>query len=180
MTEVQVYDTQETRSALNEKILANARLSAVELGELVGLAPEVAAEKRSRLLEDRGSLTERQEERLLLIELGDLLTDARKRLTDAEIGDYASIYRAIISNMTLMANRFDARKKVVEADLDKLTRANARLFGEVYDVATDKMMQLLTKQYPELAELITDNDKQAARREALMYAAKKLESKVVS
>jgi hypothetical protein len=125
----------EPRSALTEKLLKHARKSLQEVAQITGLDVRLVAEKYAKLFEDRGWMTDRQEERLLIIELGDLLADAKDRLENAEDKDYASIAKIVLSGLTLMANRFDNRKKLVEEDINLITQANARLFGSAYEIA---------------------------------------------
>ena len=108
-----------SRNAVTEKLLAHARKSLNEIHEITGLPVEELAERYSALFEERGWMTERQEERLLLIELGDVIADAKSKLKTAQIEDYASVARVVLQGMTLMANRMDARKKLVDDDINR-------------------------------------------------------------
>lgn len=138
------------RSGLTEKLLRNARKSLDEVAKIVSLDVREVAELYAKLFEDRGWMTDRQEERLLIIELGDLLADAKIRLDAAEDKDYASIARIVLQGLTLMANRFDNRKKLVEDDINLITQANARLFGQAYEIAILHMAEGLVEIYPDM------------------------------
>lgn len=138
------------RSALDEKLLRNARKSMTEISEITGLPVEDLAERYAILLEERGWMTERMEERFLLIELGDLLQEGREMLRKAQVEDYASIYKAVLGNLTLMANRFDQRRKLVDDDINKITHANARQFGEAYDIALSHVTASLRAAHPDI------------------------------
>lgn len=172
--EVDLYDSPEARSALTQTLIDNARSTLAEVAELTGLDVAVVTDKYSRLFEDRGWMTERMEERLLLIELGDLLKDSKKRLSSVEDKDYASVARVVLSSMTLMANRFDARKKLVEEDINEITRANARQFGEAYDIALRHITDGLRTLHPE----ITAQEVSELSKEGLLKAKARLERQV--
>lgn len=160
-----------SRSALDERLLANARKSLREISEITGLPVEELAERFSVLFEERGWLTERQEERLLLIELADMLQDGRAMLKKAQIEDYASIYRAILANMTLMAQRMDQRRKLVDDDINRITHANARQFGAAYDVAMRHVVASLRATHPD----ITDEEIEQYSIEGLQKAKRALD-----
>ena len=159
------------RNAVTEKLLANARKSLNEIHEITGLPVEEIAERYSILFEERGWMTERQEERLLLIELGDVIADAKAKLKTAHIEDYASVARVVLQGMTLMANRMDARKKLVDDDINRITRANARQFGQAYDIALRHIMDGLKAAHPD----ITDDEVDTLNIEGLNKAKKRLD-----
>jgi hypothetical protein len=60
------------RTSLDEKLLSLARKSPAEIAEVTGLEPGYIAERIAYLLDSKDWLTDRQEERLLLIEAGSL------------------------------------------------------------------------------------------------------------
>lgn len=126
-------ETKAERTALTERLLANARKSPIELAEETGLTPEEAVSRLAALLEDRGWMTERMEERLLIIELGDMIQDARKVLKRAEYDpeNYANVANVVLKGFAQMAQRFDQRRKLVDADLERVTAAYARKMVEI-------------------------------------------------
>jgi len=161
------------RSPLSEKLLSNATKSLEEIAELTGLTPEQAGEKLNRLLEDRGWRTERQDERLLLIGLGDMVEEAQTRLKTTDDDNFAAVAKIVLQSMHQMAARFDARRKIVDADLERITAKDARIFGETYDVAMDETLAMLMSLHPE----ITMEEATAAKRAGLKTAGKALSDK---
>jgi len=142
----------EERSAMDERILSHARKSISEIAQLTGLEPGETAERLSRLFEDRGWRTERQDERLMLIELGDLITDARTRLKNVSDEDYAGVAKIVLGAMQQMADRWDKRRQLVENDIEKITLANARLFGRAFDAALQHLTDGLKQLHPEITD----------------------------
>ena len=173
-TEVDRIDAREKRSAQTELLLQHARKSLNEISSLTGLSEMELSEKYARLFEDRGWRTERMEERLLLIELGDLLDDSKQRLKNATDDNYASVARVVLASITLIANRFDMRRKLVEEDITEITRANASLFGDAYDLALKHTVSGLRQLHPD----ITDDEVNELVREGLQLAKARLETKV--
>ena len=164
------------RKAIDEKLLRNARKSMTWLAKETGLEATEVAERMSILLEDVGWMSERQEERYLLIELGEVISDARKRLTSASDEDYAGIAKIVLGGMQQMADRWDKRKKLVEEDIEAITRANARTFGEAYSVAADAILHSLKQLYADIE--VGEADWYFIKRQALERADRTLEAKV--
>ena len=156
-------------SPLTEKLLANARKSLSDVAEITGLSVQDVSERYAILFEERGWMTERQEERLLLIELGDLLADSRAVLKDAPIEQYASIARTVLANIKLIADRLDARRKVVDADIQQITRGQAHVFGEAFDLTLNHVVDGLMILHPdiersEINDLVDEGMKMAKRK----------------
>lgn len=145
-------ESPEERSALTEKLLANARKSPQELAEITGLKPEDAVSRLAALLEDRGWMTERMEERLLIIELGDMIQDARKVLKRAEYDpeNYANVANVVLKGFAQMAQRFDQRRKLVDADLEKVTASYARKMVEIVQEGAIQTIDRLTQLHPDI------------------------------
>lgn len=172
----EVMKTRSERTALDEKLLANARRPITEIAEDLNLTPQQVAEKMSVLLEDIGWMSERQEERYMLIELGELISDARARLKSAKDEDYSGIAKIVLGSMMQMADRWDKRKKLVEEDIEAITAANARTFGQAYDKAADYLFVEFRKLAPDVD--ISEAEEYALKRAALKMAAQKLDEKV--
>lgn len=164
----------EKRSAIDEKLLSNARSSIAELSKLTGLEPEDVAERMGHLLEDRGWMTERMQERFMLIELGDLIADSKKRLANTDDENYAGIAKITLGAMQQMADRWDKRRQLVEADIEKITLAHARLFGRAFDAALEHVTDGLKILHPE----ITDEEISALVEEGLDQSRFMLEEKI--
>jgi hypothetical protein len=132
-----------SRSALDEKLLRLARRSPVEIGEQTGLEPGVVAARISELLESRDWLSERQEERLLLIEAASLKDRAFEALDGVAGSEFAQVANVVLRSLKLVGERLDARRKLVESDLERLTSAHARMFGEAFDAALAHVVSVL-------------------------------------
>lgn len=140
------------RAAVDEKLLANARGKSInELSELTGLSAPEVAERLSRLYEEKDWMTERMQERQMLLELGDVIADARKRMENAEDKDYGTIGKIVLGAFQQMADRWDARRRLVEADIEKITNAHARLFGRAFDATEDFVVDAVTTLYPQIS-----------------------------
>lgn len=139
----EVEKVSRSRSALDEKLLRLARLSPVEIGEQTGLEPAVVAARVAELLESRDWLSDRQEERLLLVEAASLKDRALSALDGVEGSEFAQVANVVLRSMKLMAERLDARRKLVDADLDRISSAHARMFGEAFDVALSHVVGVL-------------------------------------
>lgn len=147
----------------------------MEIAEETGLSPEEAMERLGRLLEDRGWLTERMEERLLLEEMYQVVAHARKVMVSAEydLENYASIANAVLKGLQLVAQRMDARKKVLDDDIAKITQAQARAFGDAFDIALTHVRSTLKEIYP----LVTDETIDDLAREGLQIAKKEINAR---
>ena len=123
------------KSSLDEKLLSLARRSPVEIAELTGLEPQYVAERVSHLLDSKDWLTDRQEERLLLIEAGTLKDKAFDMLEDVGPQEFAGVANVVLKSLRLVSERLDARRKLVDADIDRITVAHAKLFAGAFDAA---------------------------------------------
>ena len=132
-----------SRSALDEKLLRLARLSPVEIGEQTGLGAAAAAARIAELLESRDWLSDRQEERLLLVEASSLKDRAFAALDGVEGSEFAQVANVVLRSLKLVGERLDARRKLVDADLDRITSAHARMFGEAFDAALAHVVSVL-------------------------------------
>jgi hypothetical protein len=74
------------KSSLDEKLLLLARRSPAEIAELTGLDAGYVAERVSFLLDSKDWLSDRQEERLLLVEAGGLKDKAFAMLDGVAAG----------------------------------------------------------------------------------------------
>ena len=139
----EVESVSRSRSALDEKLLRLARLSPVEISEQTGLEPAAAASRIAELLESRDWLSDRQEERLLLIEAASLKDRAFAALDGVEGSEFAQVANVVLRSLKLVGERLDARRKLVDSDLERLTSAHARMFGEAFDAALSHVVSVL-------------------------------------
>ncbi len=123
------------RTDLDEKLLSLARKSPVEIAEATGLEPGYVAERIAYLLDSKDWLTDRQEERLLLIEAAGLKDRAFSMLEDVGPQEFAGVANVVLKSLRLVSERLDARRKLVDDDIQKITAAHAKVFAEAFDVA---------------------------------------------
>jgi len=164
------------RSAIDAKLLSYARKSPQEIAELTGLDARFVAERISFLLESRDWLSDRQQERLLLEEIADLKDMIMERVRFADEKDFAGIANVALRTLKLISERLDSRRKLVDADINEITAAQARLFGKAFDMA----LSHVTDGVKRLGEDIDDVFVDELVREGLKKAAQTLESSVVS
>ena len=123
------------RTSLDEKLLSLARKSPAEIAEVTGLEPGYIAERIAYLLDSKDWLTDRQEERLLLIEAGSLKDKAFGMLEDVGPQEFAGVANVVLKSLRLVSERLDARRKLVDDDIERITAAHAKLFAEAFDSA---------------------------------------------
>ncbi len=123
------------RTNLDEKLLSLARKSPVEIAELTGLEPAYVSERVAYLLDSKDWLTDRQEERLLLIEAATLKDKAFGMLDSVDMKDFASVANVVLKSLRLVSDRLDARRKLVDTDIERITAAHAKIFASAFDAA---------------------------------------------
>ena len=131
------------RSALDERLLRLARRSPVEIAAETGLEPAVVAARVAELLDSRDWLSDRQEERLLIVEASLLKDRAVEALDGLEGSEFAQVANVVLRSLKLVADRLDSRRKLVDSDLERITEAHARLFGEAFDIALRSVVRVL-------------------------------------
>ena len=123
------------RTNLDERLLSLARKSPAEIAEATGLEPGYIAERIAYLLDSKDWLTDRQEERLLLIEAASLKDKAFGMLDEVDMKDFASVANVVLKSLKLVSERLDARRKLVDDDIQKITAAHAKIFAQAFDAA---------------------------------------------
>jgi len=123
------------RSDLDERLLSLARRSPAEIAELTGLDAGYVAERVAFLLDSKDWLSDRQEERLLLVEASALKDKAFSMLDAVGPNECAGVANVVLRSLRLVSERLDARRKLVDADIERITQAHARIFAEAFDVA---------------------------------------------
>lgn len=159
------------RSAIDAKLLSYARKSPEEIAELTGLDAKFVAERISQLLESRDWLSDRQQERLLLEEIADLKDMVMDRVRFADEKDFAGIANVALRTLKLISERLDARRKLVDADIESITAAQARVFGRAFNLALEHVVDVLGADVD--AEIVD-----ATVADGLRKAARSLESNV--
>lgn len=161
----------EKRGAVDSKLLSLARKSPQEISDLTGLDAGFVAERISQLLESRDWLSDRQQERLLLEEIADLKDMVMDRVRFADEKDFAGIANVALRTLKLISERLDARRKLVDADIESITAAQARVFGRAFNLALEHVVGVLGDGVD--AEVVD-----AAVADGLKKAARSLESNV--
>lgn len=129
------------RTNLDEKLLSLARRSPAEIAEMTGLDAGYVAERVAYLLDSKDWLTDRQEERLLLVEAAALKDKAFSMLQDVGPQEFAGVANVVLKSLRLVSERLDARRKIVDDDIKKITAAHAKIFAEAFDVALSYIVE---------------------------------------
>jgi hypothetical protein len=166
----------EVRSAVDGKLLSLARKSPEEIAELTGLDARFVASRISELLESRDWLSDRQQERLLLEEIADLKDEVMARMRVADERDFAQVANVALRTLKLISERLDSRRKLIDADINEITAAQARVFGKAFDLA----LAYVVDSFKALEEVPAEEDVDVIVREGLKRAAVELERNVSS
>jgi hypothetical protein len=153
------------RSNTDRLLLTYARLSLLEIEEKTGVPAAEAGLRLNELLRARDHLSERQEERLLIIELGDLIDDVKTRMQGASNDNYADIANVALRGYEAIAKRFDARRKLTEADMAEITRAQGEMFLAILIESLNLAGNYMEELHPEV-----DFDIRADMEAAFDYA----------
>ncbi len=138
------------RSNIARILLANARKSPEEIAHRTGLPVDTAMRMLDDLLRSRDHLTERQEERLLIIEMGDLIDTVIERMEGAKDEDFADIANVALRGYEAISKRLDARRKLSELDIDKITKAQGEMFLAILVEAMGMVATRLEEYHPDL------------------------------
>lgn len=137
--------------ALNRKLLRHARKSPKEIEALTGIPAHEVMERMAVLLEDRGWRDARMEERLIMMEIGELVEDMRKRLDEVEDdAAYAKMATALLANLKTLLDRLDRNTRQSDEDMLKVNQAQARVMAEAIQLAMERAVFELQKKYPEV------------------------------
>jgi hypothetical protein len=134
------------------------------------------ASRISELLESRDWLSDRQQERLLLEEIADLKDEVMARMRVADERDFAQVANVALRTLKLISERLDSRRKLIDADINEITAAQARVFGKAFDLA----LAYVVDSFKALEEVPAEEDVDVIVREGLKRAAVELERNVSS
>lgn len=141
------------RSNTTKLLLKNARLSPQEIEDKTGIPANEAAAKLTELLQSRDWLTDRMEERLLLIEMGDFVAEVRDRQKNASEENFALIAGVTLRAYREIANRLDARRRLTDSDINEISAAQGRMMMDTIKLALDIAADHVTAMHPELTGL---------------------------
>lgn len=154
---------------LDRRLLRNARKSATEIEEITGIPAGEVAERLSLLLDQYTYRDDLVEEKLLLVELGDLVYDLRERMSSAEdTEEYVALARVLTTNVRTMLDQIERRRKAVDVDLSKINESQAKLMAMAFSVASEKAELNLRLMYPEVPQEAVHSALQDALGDAMM------------
>ena len=107
------------RNALDELLIQNARKSPEQIEAATGVPAAEAMERLALILRTRDWMSERMEERLLMIEMGDLIDDVKKRLANVSEQYYSDTANVALRGYEAISKRMDARRSITEEDMHK-------------------------------------------------------------
>lgn len=138
------------RSAIDELLIRHARKSPEQIEEKTGIPAEQAMERLGMLLRTRDWMTDRQEHRLLLIELGDLVDDVKGRLKDVSEENYADTANVALRGYEQIGKRLDAQTAVSEEEMAEITRIQAEVYMETLAKLVERTMDYVAEVYPDM------------------------------
>lgn len=165
------------RSAMDELLIANARKSPEQIELVTGIPAQQALERLAYILRARDWMTERQEERLLLIEMGDLIDGVKLRLSNVSDQYYSDTANVALRGYEAISKRMEARKAVTEEEMSEITRVQAENYIEVLrDIVVDTI-EYIAEVYPDM-DVDLENTINAGFQRALPKAYEKMRSRV--
>lgn len=138
------------RTATEQLLLRYARLAPEEIAAKTGIPAEEAMSRLAEILRTRDWMTDRMEERLLLIEMSDLISDVRNRMDSASPELFADIANVALRGYEAVSKRLDARRKLTEDDIAEISRAQGELMMEAIRIAVDMTVEYIGETQPEL------------------------------
>lgn len=147
------------RSALDELLLSNARKSPEHIEDVTGIPAKQAMERLAHLLRSRDWMSERMEERLLIIELGELIEGVKARLENVSEQYYSDTANVALRGYEAIGKRMDTRLAITEMEMSQITRVQAEVYIETLNELIQQTIQYVSEVYPdmdlELEEAIT-------------------------
>lgn len=138
------------RSAMDELLIRNARKSPEQIEAATGIPADQAMERLGMLLRSRDWMTEKQEERLLLVELGDLIDEVKSRLQDVDQQYYADTANVALRGYEQIGKRLDSRKAVTEEQMAEITRIQAEVYIDTLRELVSMTMDYVSEVYPDM------------------------------
>lgn len=165
------------RNALDEMLIKNARKSPEQIESATGIPAAQAMERLAHILRARDWMSERMEERLLLIEMGDLIDGVKVRLEHASEQYYADTANVALRGYEAISKRMDARRNITEEDMAEITRVQAEAYIDVLNETVADVAEYLTEVFPDLGVELHDATVAGFQR-ALPKAHKKIRERV--
>lgn len=138
------------RSAVDELLIRNARKSPEQIEAMTGIPADQAMERLGMLLRSRDWMTEKQEKRLLLIELGDLIEDVKGRLRDVSEQYYADTANVALRGYEQIGKRLDAQTAITEEEMAEITRVQAEVYIDTLRELVGMVVDYIAEVHPEM------------------------------
>lgn len=138
------------RSALDELLIANARKSPAEIEAVTGIPADQAIERLAHILRTRDWMSERMEERLLIIELGNLIEGVKKRLENVSEQYYSDTANVALRGYEAIGKRMDTRLAITEMEMSEITRVQAEVYIETLNELVKETIEYIAEVYPEM------------------------------
>lgn len=137
-------------SVSNRMLLSYAHLSLNEIAEKTGFDAVEAGEKLYELLNNRDHLSALQLEQLLIMDMQEIIDDAKLRLFGVSDEFYADIAAVVVRAMSGIGTRLDAQRKLLKFNIDEISRARASVFGQAFNVALWHVVDALMVEHPDI------------------------------
>ena len=165
------------RSALDELLLRNARKSHEQIEIATGITANDAMERLTFLLRSRDWMSERMSEMLLMIEMGDLIDDVKKRLANVSEQYYSDTANVALRGYEAISKRMDARRSITEEDMAEITRVQAETYIEAIREMVSDAIDYVAEVYPDM-DVELENALTAGIQRALPAAYEKIRKRV--
>lgn len=146
-TELTLMDSKLLRLAANGK-------SAVEIYEQTGVPPEEALLRIKDLIDSRDVWDDIQREKLLMHSIYDLKERLEENM-DALVGD-PKLLESYRRTLELLGQRIEARNRINEADLLKVSEAHGRKMIHIIELGYYKARAVLARDFPNVDLLAID------------------------
>jgi len=138
------------RSAVDELLIRNARKSPEQIEAATGIPAGQALERLAHILRARDWMTERMEERLLLVEMGDLIDGVKDRLEHVGEAYYADTANVALRGYEAISKRMDSRRNLTEEDMAEITRVQAEMYIETLRELVGDVVDYIAEVYPDM------------------------------
>lgn len=165
------------RSMLDELLLRHARKSPEQIESVTGIAAEQAVERLAYLLRARDWMTEKQEKRLLLIELGDLVDSVKERMENASEQYYADTANVALRGYEQIGKRLDAQTAITEEEMAEITRVQAEVYMDTLGELVAMTIDYVAEVYPDMDVALEDAINAGFRRN-LAEAYQKVKARI--
>ena len=152
------------------QLAANGK-SANEISEELSISPEKAVLRIREILGSRDIWSDLEREKLLMHSIYGIKEKLESNINTVTWDD--KLLKQYLTLLDLLGKRLEARTKINEADLEKVSRAQGLRLIKLVEMGYYKARGLLAEQYPEVDLVAID----AAMSDGLEEAALELESK---